>query len=395
MTARFHWKALVDGTDVAGLTVSGGTITYGRSSVFDQPGLPVAVIELISKDDNPVLAARWPEFGLGEHSMPSGFTDLYSATYAGPKSRITLQAPLQVIAQTESGFSDTYVDTYSGDSFTRFTGALQAIDYSWDRIRLTATPTVEAWNRIDVGATDAVTTLPAETDTARVSRYVTEAGQTITVDGTAGPTVIAVPASTAARPLLGQLEDIAQQTGGLLYIDRDGDVHYRTKNWTPPATVTLPAVMTLRDSLTMALELGTVVNTITVQYGDADPLATVTAVDTASVTAFGTRDATYTTMISGSTAAQAYADMLLAATTAEWTLPTVELRIDFTPDDATISDLLAIEQGTPVTVPQLLPGAPVPDIDSTVLGYTENVSSTDWSLAFHLAPLALHAGGTA
>lgn len=382
---RYTWVTSVDGTPVDRLVLAGGTIDYGRASVFEQPTPPYAILTLMTKDFWPLMPADLVEFGLGSHSMPSGFTDLYSDTYAGPLSRLTIGAPVTVNVRTEAGFIDTYVDVYSGLDLRRFTGYIVAIDYTWNAIQLTCLPTSESWGRITVGGTDDVTTIPAETDADRVSRLCTEAGVSITIDGTDGPQVIAIPPGTAAKSLTDHLTAIATETGGLLFTDRDGDVHYRTKNWTPPTEYEIPAYCTLRDSLKMSLELGLVRNAITVTYGDSDPQATVVSEDATSIAAYGRREAAYTSMIDLEADAQDYADWIQAGLDAHWQLPDATVAFSVA-SDVDIAGIAALEQGAPVSLPQLLPGSPVTDYHSTVLGYTEVLSRDDWAITFHLAP---------
>ena len=235
MTATFTWIATIDGTDVADLVIDSASVNYGRASQFDTGGLPTAVLQLVTTDAGADVGAL-VEFGLGQHSMPSGFTTGYSDTYAGPLSRITLGAPITVQARTEAGFIPDYVDTYGGLELTRFTGRIQAIEYEWDRITLTCLPPQEAWGRLLAGGTDGVTTIPQETDTARVTRLCAEAGVSITIEGDPGPQLLPITPGTKASSLLAQLEAIAADCDALLFCDRDGVMHYRTKNYTPVVT---------------------------------------------------------------------------------------------------------------------------------------------------------------
>jgi hypothetical protein len=382
----FTWTVSMDGTDIKDIVLEDGSkVDYGRGSLFEQPAPPYAILNLPTRDSYPGTIDMFPEFGLGNHSMPSGFVDVYADVYAGPQSRITLGAPVQVNARTESGFTDEYDDAYAGISLTRFTGYIQAIDYKWDLISLTCLPDMEAWGRITVGGTDGTTTIPAESDVDRVQRLCTQAGVTIGIQGPDGPQITAIPPSTAASDLLTQLTKIATDTGGLLFTDRDGLVYYRTSGWTPPATTTIPAGATVRDSLSMNLELGLVRNQITVEYGDATPRETVTATDTASITAYGLREASYQTQIDLEADAQDYADWLLASLDAAWQLPDVTVLFTLAADTE-ISAMAALEQGSPVTLPTLLAGSPESSYSSTVLGYTENLSRSNWFITYHLAP---------
>ena len=41
----FTWRAVVDGENIAGIVLDAAKISYGRSSLFDQPAPPTAVDE--------------------------------------------------------------------------------------------------------------------------------------------------------------------------------------------------------------------------------------------------------------------------------------------------------------------------------------------------------------
>jgi len=91
---------------------------------------------------------------------------------------------------------------------------------------------VEAWSRILVGGTDDTTPIPEETDTARVTRLCDEARVTVTIHGSAGPTLTEIPVNTDPTPLLASLQQVARTRRGLLVTDRDGATHYHTANAT-------------------------------------------------------------------------------------------------------------------------------------------------------------------
>lgn len=387
----FTWRAVVDGENIAGIVLDAAKISYGRSSLFDQPAPPTAVLELVTKDFAPDLAAAWPEFSLGDHSQTSGYVDAYAATYAGPRSRITLAAPVYVESGTPSGYVDTYEADYTGATLRRFTGEITAIDYTPDVVTLTCVTNTEAWARIDVGGTDDTTEIPAETDTARVARLVAEAGLSIVIDGAAGPVLIPIPVDTKPTPLMDQLRAIAVDAGGLLFNCRDGSTHYRTRNATAYPTITVPAGVTLVDPLKMSLELALVRNRVTVEYGVPDPVTNlrpeVTVEDAEQVTRFGVRDVRFTTTIALEADATAHAAWLLGVLDPAWAMPDAAIALSLA-TDAQIDLLAGVEQGTPVILPQLLPGSPEPDYSAAALGYTESASGTDWEITYHLAPSA-------
>jgi hypothetical protein len=396
----FTWDVSIDGTNVAVLVPETGTIEYGRTSVFDQPALPVAVIDLVPIVGSD-LATVWPEFALGGGVGTSGFTDTYSDLYAGPSSRLLLNAPVVITATTPSGFTDTYADTYSGIDLTRFTGVIQAIDYSPDAVRLTCLPTVESWSRIEVAGTDDTTPIPEESDIARVTRLCDEARVTITTHGTAGPTLLEVPVNTTPTPLLTQLQQIARDARGLVTCDRDGAVHYYTVNSTllgldAGDAVTLPAAITLHDPLTMSLDLGTVRTRVIVEYGYADVdtnvRPTVTAENIPQAAQYGWREYRVTVQLLDEADAQAHADALLASLDSAWTLPAAVAALNEA-TEAQAADVAALDVGQWLTLPTLPLDAPEEDYASPILGYTESLSATDWQISYHLAPSTITAPG--
>jgi len=142
-----------------------------------------------------------------------------------------------------------------------------------------------------------------------------------------------------------------------------------------------------RDPIRMTLELGLVRNRVIVEYG-TDPgggRPTVTVEDTAQITEYGLREATYTTDLAIEADAAAHAAYLLAALDPAWTMTGTTILMSTT-EDTTTADVASIEQGGTLTVPALLPGAPVEEYSAIVLGYSENVSATDWRIEFHLGP---------
>lgn len=392
----FTWAVEIDGTDVAVLVPETGTIEYGRTGVFDQPALPVAVIELVSIVGSD-LADVWPEFALGGGVGTSGYLDTYADTYAGPSTRLLLNAPVTVTATTPSGYVDTYADTYAGVQLTRFDGRIQAIDYTPDVVRLTCLPPVEAWARILVGSTDDTTPIPEESDIDRITRLCDEARVAVTIHGTAGPTLIEVPVNTAATPLLPQLQQIARTARGLLVTERDGSTHYHTVNSTLMGldagdAVTLPSALTLLDPLSMALDLGPIRTRVTVSYGYSDPgtglRPTATAENPTQAAQYGWRDYTADVDLVDEADAQAHADALLEALDAAWTLPSAVVDLsDAT--EAQIALIAALDQGEWLTLPTLPVGAPETDYASPVLGYTESLSANHWQISYHLAPSTL------
>jgi len=390
----FTWVVSIDSANVADLVVEGATVTYGRTSLDDQPAAPVAVVELLTKDKAPALVDKWPEFSLGTPGT-SGYVDTYANTYAGASSRITLGVEVAIEAITDSGYTDSYSGTYMGEQLRRFTGTVQAIDYTYELVTLTCVAQDEAWARILVGDLDDVTTWPQETDIARAARIATAAGVTLHIDGAAGATVIARPAGSRAESALSLLQALAKDCDALLYTDRNGLTHYRTSAYTGGTrSVSIDPNLTLLDPMMMSLELGLVRNQVTVEYGEpgADtnirPQAQVS--DPAQITAYGLRDMYESTQLALLADAEAHANRLLNALDPAWHMPSAVVSFaDAT--DVQVSAIGELEQGDGITLPDLLPASPTPTYTATVLGWSETLSGSDWQIDFHLSPIDAYA----
>jgi hypothetical protein len=175
----------------------------------------------------------------------------------------------------------------------------------------------------------------------------------------------------------------------LLYQNREGNVIYQHRSWSPPWEYTIPSYVVNADALDMVLELGDMQNTVTVEYGTPDevtgyrPISTWT--DSTSIALYGQRNGYYTPPIENSTSADAHAATILNRLNPAWHLPDVELIMELA-TDRDVYDICALDQNFPVTIEDFPLGAPAPEFVGTVLGWTEDLSSHDWVITMHLAP---------
>lgn len=393
----FAWTVKMHGLNIAGLVVEGATIDYGRTSVFEQPGGPVAVLELLTKDANPDYAGTWPEFDLGGWSMPSHYVEPYADIYIGASSRLVIGAPVEIQADTTSHYTEPYIDTFEGASLRRFTGKVQAIDYTPGLIQVTCTADTEWWGRTLVGGTDDTTTIPSETDIARVQRLCTEAGVTIQIEGTSVTTLISIPPKTPAKPLIEHLREIAADTLGLVYTDRENVARFRTGMVLPANVTQLPPEAVLVDPIRMSLDLAQVRTRVLVTYGEPDPTSRERPVEivenTAQSALYGRRDIEFTTQIATQAGAHSFAEAMLNYLDPAWNMPSVAVRLDLC-TDAQVAGIADVEQGELVEATNLLAGSPVPNYSAPCLGYTETLSRDDWAIDYHLAPDPEHTGST-
>ena len=378
----FTFSVKVDGTDIAGIVPSGeAEIVYGRQSVTEQPTPTSATVTLITKDAwdfTPDMAAAYPEFTLGDHSMRSGFVDVFESNYEGSKSRVTLGAPVVIGAHTPSGFVDTFEESYtSGADFTRFTGRVVAIDYEPDRIQLTCMSAIETLTRVKV--TPFV--WPEEPDIARALRI----APGISAVGSATGRMAAFDGQEATVYAL--LQSLAQDNDAIVYATRDGDIIYRTRN-DSTSHHTLPPAITLLEPLAMTAELGLIVNSVSVEYGEEGSRSAVGIEDSHSITAFGKIESTVSSGLARAVDANNLADTILDRfALPHWSMPSavVDMYFATNPERA---QMASIDLRDTVTLPQLLPGSPLHAYTSEVLGITESLAVYHWTLTLHLSAAA-------
>lgn len=126
--------------------------------------------------------------------------------------------------------------------------------------------------------------------------------------------------------------------------------------------------------------------TITFDPPDQADTQRVTVDDATSIALYGPRAALYTTTLLLETHATAHAQTLLDAAAGGWQLPDLELKMNLA-TDAEVADIAAIDLGYQVSIAGLPAGAPVESYTGKVLGYTEYLSSDDWEIELHLAPV--------
>ena len=389
-SAGFAYRVAIDGTDVAGITLAGGTIQYGATSSNEQP-LPASVfLELISADAAGDLVATYPGISW-RGGIPSGFITEYKDIYQGALSALKVGSSLTVSVETRSGFQDAYGAEYRGGfDVTRFSGYISAIDYTPGLIGVTG---------VDAAETAARTRLtpsgwPQETETARVSRIATAAGLQVKIVGTSTVQFIATDAEANEATAFALLNALANTTGAVFYTDREGLLTYRCRDAAPGTTYVVPPAVTLVDSLQMTSELGDVVNTIEVEYGDADPNTgdrpTWSDADVSSVAEYGERKPMRGSVridVASLTDAQAYAARIIDAySSPRWHLPRVTAHLGLARDDGTVAALLTADLDDILELPQLLPASPEASYASRVLGYTERLHPEEWQITYVLDP---------
>lgn len=380
----YSWQVKIDGEDAAGITLAGAQVSYGRTSVWDQPRPGWAWLELLTPDAIPSIGDDYPDLAPGAYGAKSGFTTAYYDQYLGVVSRLVVGAPIQLIASTPTGFTVEYVDDYgNGDTLVRFTGRISAIDYRPGVAAVTAVDGSELLTRLDLTEWQR----PAETDHARVAAIAKAAGVTIQVDGKDTTNLLADenPTTTTAWAAL---QKVATDCGAIVYCDRLGALHYSC--WDDKGKpVDIPGDTVLLESLTMQAELGSVVNQVKVEYGPPDEKgkrAAATATDQDSITRFGVVDRSFTTRLADQADAQTMANQVVKqAGFPTWNTPSATVTFLGAPD-AVVAQVAPLELQDKVLLGPMPIGAPFLDYQALALGYTEKLDRLDWQLQLHLSP---------
>lgn len=380
----YTWQVIIDGSDGAGITLEGAQISYGRQTVWEQPRPGYCFFQMLTPDAIPSIGDDYPDLAPGAYGARSGFTDGYYDRYVGVVSKLVVGAPVRIVASTPTGFTDDYYPIYgNGDTLTRFTGRISAIDYTPGEASVTAVDASEALTRLDLVDWQR----PAETELARVQAIAAAAGVTIQVDGTARSNLLAddQPSTVTAWQAL---QKVATDCGGVVFVDREGVIHYRA--WgTPGESITVPGDLVLLESIRTEAELGSVVNQCTVAYGPKDDKGKqpeVTATDADSVQRFGTVDKRYLTRLADQADAQTMADQIVKqAGYPTWNMPTATVTF-LGAEDTDIALVAPVELQDACLLTPLPIGAPFLDYQALVLGYTERLAKSDWQLQLHLSP---------
>ncbi len=193
---------------------------------------------------------------------------------------------------------------------------------------------------------------------------------------------------TGKKPLE-LVQDMAKAEGGPLFMDATGLVRLHARN-----RVTAPVAATLSTTadcvgpdLAMTQDLNRVVNDVTVSRPGG---ASVRVTDPASITAYG---------LAGESLEIAVATDSILYDVASWRLAlrstpqlrTPQIVLDALTDAAHALQILSLEVSSRVTVSGLPGQAPTSTLDLTVQGYTEKISTDEWTLTANTTPyLALH-----
>lgn len=380
----YTWQVLVDGDDAAGITLEGASITYGRTTVWEQPRPGFAFLQLLTPDAIPSIADDFPDLAPGAFGAKSGFSDSYVDTYYGVVSKLVVGAPIKVVATTATGFTDAYTDEYgNGDTLTRFTGRISAIDYRPGEAAVTAVDASEALTRLMLKDWQR----PAETDHARVKAIAAAAGVVIDIQGQDTTNLLAddTPSTVTAWAAL---QRTAQDCGAVLFVDRSGQITYSC--WDDKGqSVDVPGDCVILPSLQMQAELGAVVNRAVVRYGVKDDKGNqpeVVVTDDDSIQSYGVMERVFTTRLADQNDAQTMAGQVVKqAARPTWNMPTCTVTFLGAPD-AVVASVAPMEVQDRALIGPMPTAAPFLDYQALVLGYTESLALNDWQMTLHLSP---------
>lgn len=409
MLNRYGIGVRINGHDVGPVVWAGAQIERGRMDSLEQPQADTLTMTLFTKDGWPQNPRSWFEYGADGHTTAeSGFEATHDTddTYEGAPVYIGLDAEIWVSLTTDSGFSPDHdtQDVYDGREFRRFTGKVNAFDYSTYRLDVSAVSGLEAWAR------RAIITSPSfqpsedstDVDLAQWLASVTPSPTTLHIVGDDGPLLIPWKPEDYPLCLLDELRAIAADSDGLVYATREGNVTYRTRFASRRRTY-IPGYMVDLDALAMSLELGTHRNRVTVEYGEQPtsgtppmpdgPRPTYVANYTDSQGRYGRREEYVTTRLANLSGAMDHGGTLLNLYELTWAMP--DLLLQMVLADSEMTELAAaIDIGERVHLGVLPAGAPLAEYEGEVIGYSETLSSSDWELELHLGPEYTRATGS-
>ena len=223
----------IDGTDVAGITLAGARIDYGRGSVTEPDRPATAFLQLVTTDAVPQIADDFPAFGPGTFGAPSGYVFEYLDIWDGVSSRLTVGVDVRVTLESPSGYASEYETEWGGITVPRFAGRVTVLDYVPGSVNVTA---VDATERLGFIADDEA--YPEETDTERAVRLAKLGGVEVEVTGSASVLLAGDPdpvtETEIVKPAVQQeITTQARYARATFTATPDGRVLYRTRDTAP------------------------------------------------------------------------------------------------------------------------------------------------------------------
>jgi len=355
MSLAYDFTVTIDGTDVSAFVLAGGTIDYGRQGSGVGFSAPQARFDMMLPESNP---------------LPS------PGTYPALEKRQTV-----VIHVTHDGVTQ----------WRRFTGHIQALDYSRFQVSVTAAGNTVDFQYVVAGGTGAYAPRGIEVDTDRVEWMCEVAPTAVTIESTGSRRLRQIERNTPATPLLDALIRTADEADALFMEDRLGVPRYRSRNFTLPSRYTVPHAIVDSDNLSLSTDAGDQRSLVFVYYGEPSVGTGVqlfgSAIDASFWSTYGFN---MTEEIFSDVAtvdgAQDKANQYLAQHGDMFSLPDVPLLMKQA-SGAEADDILDLQEGWPITVETLPDGWPVDTIDVDITGFTEIMHQTDYRIILHCGPV--------
>lgn len=332
-----HGTVTINGTDFTSDTINSVSISYGRTSIWEQSRTGYARIEILNKSDTN------NNFDVNQSVV------------------ITIKNSALVTKTIFTG------------KITNIDAVMNGVGYSGEAAIQTITavgPFADMARKI-VGATP----YPAEYDDVRMTRILTETGVTIgTVDTPGDYKLAARSASTTDGYSLSA--STAQMAFGYIYEGTDGSVNYaneahRTTYVQTYGYMTIPESYILWQGISSNRSVNNILNYVTLTYDSG----TVTQEDTSSQGIFGKIASSVQTQLAIAGEAQIQANRYVnlrsypQTSLSSFTMPLASSVVS----DADRDALILVSMGMPISVS----GLPVPLSVSTYFGFVEG-----WNMSF-------------
>lgn len=375
------YRVKVNGSTVTGATLSGLSITSGRTDIYTQPLAGYCSLTLIETAESAVpyevndsVTVEVKDSANAYVNLFGGFiTDLGITVQTSGSTATSQQIKITAVGAlarlSRAVYTGNFAHQFDGD---RIAELLEGVLFDqWNEV-----PAAEAWNTYDplVQWEDAENTGYGEIDTPGDYELHSENNLNDTVYNLA---------SRFATSGLGYLYEDA--SGRIGYADSTHRSQYLGLN----GYVDLDGNHSIGPGLSIVKRAGDVRNSITIAYG-ATGAQSVTDEDAASITAYGQLASTIVTTLRNQNDAEAQAAFYLLIraypqfSLRQITFPVASAEIDSSDRDA----LLSVFMGMPINITNLPANMVDGEFQGFVEGWTWTASLNQLNLTMNVSPLA-------
>ena len=375
------YRVKVNGSTVTGATLSGLSITSGRTDIYTQPLAGYCNLTLIETAESPITYEVNDSVTIEVQDSTAAYVNLFGGFITdlgvtvqtsgsiATSQQIKITAVGALARLSRAVYTGNFAHQFDGD---RIAELLQSVLFDqWNEV-----PAAEAWNAYDalVQWQDAENTGYGEIDTPGDYELHSENNLNDTVYNLA---------SRFATSGLGYLYEDA--SGRIGYADSTHRSQYLGLN----GYVDLDGNHSIGPGLSIVKRAGDVRNSITIAYG-ANQSQSVTDEDAASITAYGQLASTISTTLrnSGDASAQAAFYLLIRAypqfALRQITFPVASGEIDNSDRDA----LLGVFMGMPINITNLPANMVNAEFQGFVEGWTWTASLNQLNLTMNVSPVA-------